>query len=114
MLKAIVVSAFLTTAATASAGQHYVEVWNPPEAHGSTSSSVGREHKSSNKRVAPLKPAIGRAKPHVAMKSVAVPVPPPQGTERRVPTFDDIPRKRTPRGDVLRVHGDAKQVRVER
>ncbi len=34
--------------------------------------------------------------------------------QRRVPTFDDIPRRRRPQGDVLRVRDDAMNVHVQR
>ncbi|MDR5803731.1 hypothetical protein [Caballeronia sp. LZ001] len=114
MLRTIIVSALLTTTVTAFAGQHYVEVWDPPEARGDSSLGVGHQHKPARKRVAPVKRATVRSKQRGMMKSVAAPVPTSAAPEQRRPTFDEIPRKRTPRGDVLRVHGDTMRVHVER
>lgn len=114
MLRSFILSALLTIAAMAFAGQHYVEVWNPSEAHGSVSPNTAREHKSPKKRQATAKRMSMRGKQRGLMKSVAAPLPASAATERRVPTFDDIPRRKTPQGDVLRVHGDVTQVHVQR
>lgn len=114
MLRTFIFSALLTTAVTAFAGPHYVEVWDPPEARGLSSSSVGSKHKLAKKRAAPTKRTAVRGKQHGVMKSVAAPLPASAASKHRVPTFDDIPRRRTPQGDVLRVRGNSMPIHVQR
>ena len=114
MLRTIILTTLLTTTATAFAGQRYVEVWDPPEARGSAPSNVVSQHRLAKKRAAPTKRTAVRGKQRGVMKSVAAPLPASPATERRVPTFDDIPRRRTPHGDVLRVHVGTMQAGVER
>ncbi|WP_168793303.1 hypothetical protein [Paraburkholderia aromaticivorans] len=91
-------------ASTAMAGQHYVEVWNPPEAQ------AGKPHCA----VVACRPAGSRhIVPH-AVKARARPAPAPVArlvakTDRRenVPVhardMSEIPRQITPEGNVLRV-----------
>jgi len=114
LLRTLIFSALLTIAGTAFAEQHYVEVCEPSEARSSAPSNGGSHHKLTKKRAAPTRRTAVRSKQHEVLKSVAAPLPTRPATERRVPTFDDIPRKRTPHGDVLRVHVGTMQARVQR
>lgn len=91
-------------ASTAMAGEHYVEVWNPPEAR------VGKPHCA----VVARRPVASRhVVPH-AMKARTRTVPAPVGrlvakSDRResvpahAPDMSEIPRQITPEGNVLRV-----------
>lgn len=113
LVKTLIFGALLTmSATTAYAGQHYVEVWNPPEARVTRPSNTAREHNPAKKRPQSLKLAP-YAKHRAVMKSVAAPLP-AVAPEDRVPTFNDIPRKRTPEGNVLRVNDRLTAVRVQR
>ncbi|PRX98209.1 hypothetical protein [Paraburkholderia sp. BL25I1N1] len=91
-------------ASTAMAGEHYVEVWNPPEAR------VGKPHCA----VVARRPVASRhIVPH-AMKARTRTAPAPVGrlvakSDRResvpahAPDMSEIPRQITPEGNVLRV-----------
>jgi hypothetical protein len=87
----------LVATATVSAGAHahYVEVWNPPEARAGAITAKPKTVK--RKKVDAARLPAG----HPPLKSLVSP------GVRRAPnpgaTYDDIPRKLTPEGNVLRV-----------
>jgi hypothetical protein len=92
------------SASAAMAGEHYVEVWNPPEARASMPHRAVVAHRLSGSR---------HIVPH-AVKARARPAPAPLArfvakAERRdnapvhAPDMSEIPRQITPEGNVLRV-----------
>ncbi|WP_207634651.1 hypothetical protein [Paraburkholderia hospita] len=96
---------FLMTGSPALAGAHYVEVWNPPEAHGNFGAAQPA-HKIKERQPVSVRPVQRRLHHRVAA------VAPVQNAsiatvERRAhePRYQDIPRKMTPEGNVLRVDG---------
>jgi hypothetical protein len=106
----------LAVASTAFAGEHYVEIWNPPEAR------LGQP-------VAKCKPKSGKTAltTHGMTKAmprrVADPLAKPATTRRTVgngptktlaPRSVDIPRITTPEGNVLRVNNGGTPVQVVR
>jgi hypothetical protein len=95
----------MTLATAAAAGEHYVEVWNPPEARSKAYSANHHVHKPIERRH--MKKSALHTLPHATKRRVSAtaassPSPPNEPTVRR-PTFDDIPRRITPEGNVLRV-----------
>lgn len=105
---------FLMMGFPALAGAHYVEVWNPPEAHG----KIGLTqpvHQAPKRQPVSVRPVQRRL--HHGVAAVA----PVQSAsiatvERRAhePRYQDIPRKMTPEGNVLRVDGRNARAEVER
>lgn len=95
------------TSTAAVGGEHYVEVWNPPEARGQRPAVPVHVRKSPKKRHVSMKTLPSAAKHSVGK----VPAHGQSATARRIdmpPTFDDIPRRITPEGNILRVsHGSA-------
>jgi len=129
----------LAIASPAFGGEHYVEVWNPPEARGGNASAhaallaARKAEKQARQRRAGLR--IARNAAHDAARDAthdpahdaraaahrrAVAAAPAKASvaaaERRSsePRFKDIPRQITPEGNVLRVDGRNAQVDVER
>ncbi|WP_407946079.1 hypothetical protein [Paraburkholderia haematera] len=102
----------LACTSAAFAGEHYVEVWNPPEARGGLLQGT----------VAPKSPTPKRRVPHLVKtrahrpSTTATKLAVKQGTAgagaRHVtPDVSEIPRLITPEGNVLRV--DAHNAHVE-
>lgn len=96
----------LVVASTATAGGHYVEVWNPPEAR--ISQHAGKCNKPKVGKTALLSRGMGK----VATRRVADPLakasvgkhPGADGARKATsPRFIDIPRILTPEGNVLQV-----------
>ena len=92
-------------ASAAGAAEHYVEIWNPPEVHhrvqdfARQSKKLDRSHRRHASRDTNARPAKQRVSAADGSKR---PVASVSGAKRR-PRFDDIPRKMTPEGNVLRV-----------
>jgi hypothetical protein len=105
---------FLATASPAIADPHYVEVWNPPEAHGGMRPAppvrTTPRHHHTNVHIA-------RAQLH---HRVVAAVPGPKasvaavGHRAHAPRYEDIPRQVTPEGNILRVDGRRAQAGVQR
>jgi hypothetical protein len=101
-------------ASSATAGEHYVEIWNPPEARASapkpTTASKPAKRIHPAPRLAKTKVAHPAAVPTVAAR------PRPTHVDLRHPAPDvtDIPRQITPEGNVLRVDGRNAHVQVAR
>lgn len=104
-------SILLAVASAASAGERYIEVWNPPEAR-ATSTHAAPLHKPLSRR-RPVRQAV-----RFRARQIVAPVPKlvakrsrPEG-ELRAPEPDvtDIPRQITPEGNILRV--DSRQAGV--
>ncbi len=97
----------LAVTSPAFAGDHYVEIWNPPEARGGAHHDmapavpkVPKQHK----RVAPRLVDAGVRPPAVeAAKPLARPHAATPDTPRAAPGTPEIPRLFTPDGNVLRV-----------
>ncbi|ASL47754.1 hypothetical protein bAD24_III10185 [Burkholderia sp. AD24] len=105
----------LAFASTAVAGEHYIEIWNPPEARLPQASSSG-------KGIAGKTPPIPRHASRATPRRVADPVARSAAGKRVVDTFkkpiaprpNDIPRIMTPEGNVLRVNYTGSPVQVVR
>lgn len=107
----------LAVMAPAIAGEHYVEVWNPPEAraHAPTMAKPAaavKAHKPlKRKRVSLGVPhtaprVVARVAPRaVAPRAVVAPAAAQTSASsaKSTPSFDAIPRQITPEGNVLRV-----------
>ena len=89
----------------AGAAEHYVEIWNPPEIHNRVqdlarqSKKPARPHKWHASKDTPSRTAKQRVSAADSSERAAAIVP----RAKRRPRFDDIPRKMTPEGNVLRV-----------
>lgn len=105
----------LVMVSVACAGKRYVEVWNPPEARGSVAlHRIEMAHKAPARRHIS---AHVSHRPHRHVVATAhVPKPTVASTASRASrlTFDDIPRKITPEGNVLRVSGRQARAEVDR
>jgi len=103
----------MAVASSALAHEHYIEVWNPPEARGAT---VQRQqhpaHKASKRRRVSFAAEQHRSRHRIAVSAPASPAATASSQAR--PTFDEIPRQITPEGNVLRVTGGHAQVRIAR
>ncbi|HZZ10065.1 MAG TPA: hypothetical protein VFE79_05195 [Paraburkholderia sp.] len=98
-------------ASSAGASEHYVEVWNPPEARGGMPHRVKTSHKPGNHRHYALRPAkahVGAPAPRLMAKRRDLPDAQPPGNG---PDMSGIPRQITPEGNVLRV--DSRGVTAE-
>lgn len=105
----------LVFASTGVAGEHYVEIWNPPEARQVKPPVSGK-----------LKPGrasiLSRRTPKVTPRRVADPVAKSlpgaraaaSPTKPLTPQPTSIPRIMTPEGNVLRVNNDGAPVEVVR
>lgn len=105
---------FLAMGSPAFAGARYVELWNPPEAHGAM--PAGRPvHQTPKHRRAGVRIAHNGLHHRVAAAA-----PGPKASVATVdhrahePRYEDIPRQMTPEGNVLRVDGHHAQAEVER
>ncbi|SPK77210.1 conserved exported protein of unknown function (plasmid) [Cupriavidus taiwanensis] len=99
----------MVLATSAFAGERYIEIWNPPEAHSFT---------AKHPKPSANKPKKSRVSPHATSRTRRVAEAPtlrPATTARPGrPTFNDIPREITPGGNVLRVAGGQSRIDVER
>lgn len=105
----------LAFASSVMADEHYIEVWNPPEARG-VRQHPGSSHKRSTHRHAPAHPI--RYRTHTRT------VPLPQttagcckavdGSKMAEPDWTDIPRQITPEGNILRVDSRRADVQIAR
>lgn len=104
----------LAFAASAYAGDHYVEVWNPPEARGTAPRTPATTQKSRRNapHVVPTnvhRPVAPSTPPKLAAKPRAMPAPNAarrDGAERAAPDLSatpQIPRQITPEGNILQV-----------
>ncbi len=90
-------------ASTATAGQHHIEVWNPPEARSNVPGVNSQPHKSLAGRHARMK-ALPRSNVKHGVRAAATGwFPRAAGRPHSRPTFNDIPRQITPEGNILRV-----------
>ncbi|PQV54875.1 hypothetical protein [Paraburkholderia sp. BL21I4N1] len=112
---AILGALLLAFASTAVAGEHYIEIWNPPEARLPQPSAIG-------KGIAGKTPLLPRHSSKAAPHRVADPVVRSTPGKRVADTFKkpitrrptDIPRIITPEGNVLSVNYTGSPVRVLR
>lgn len=105
-----------TAAPSAFAVGTYTEIWNPPEARGTTPQHVKAAHKLASHR---------HAVPHaVKVHAHRVPTPAPSLMAKQPrmlevapangPDTSDIPRQITPEGNVLRVTARGAEAKVAR
>lgn len=99
LLLGLVITALTSVA---SAGEHYVEVWNPPEVRDNVPAVTAHVRKPLKKRHVSIK-ALSSTAAHPVVKA---PATKQSATAKQVdipPAFDDIPRQITPEGNILRV-----------
>ena len=117
MLRVIGAGAMLfALASTVAASEHYVEIWNPPEARLVKPTTKYKPHSGKPALIAHTmpKPAARRVADPLAK---AAPVKHASGDALRKtvsPTVIDIPRIMTPEGNVLRVSASRMAVSVVR
>lgn len=102
----------LVCMSSAFAGEHYIEIWNPPEARGGLHQGTGVPKVPTQRRRVPhlVKTRAHRA-PTAVAKTIAKRPPSGEATRTLAPDVLDIPRQITPEGNILRV--DARNARVE-
>ncbi|OAJ56747.1 hypothetical protein A6V36_33160 [Paraburkholderia ginsengiterrae] len=104
----------LAVASTGVAGEHYVEIWNPPEAQMQPSRSI----KPKPRKVAVLPRHASNAAPRRVAEPVAKSLPNTRAAKgprkAAMPNAADLPRMMTPEGNVLRVHDGGAMVEVVR
>jgi len=96
--------ALLCLASSAYAGEHYVEIWNPPEAR--TAPTHAAAQKKTNHKAAVKKPSQTIARRVTDPAANTVRAAPPASARAKIRPLDpntDIPRKIGPDGHVLRV-----------
>jgi hypothetical protein len=102
----------LACTSSAFAGEHYIEIWNPPEARGGLLQGAGAPKSLTHKRRVPhLVKARAHRMPTTATKLAVKQGVAGAGTRRITPDVSEIPRLITPEGNVLRV--DARDSHVE-
>jgi hypothetical protein len=107
----------LAVASTAVAGQHYVEVWNPPEAR--MGQPAGKGNKPKVGKTALLARGMGKVTTRriadpLAKASAAKHAGGDAAKKATSPRFIDIPRILTPEGNVLQVRTGHMSVYVVR
>jgi hypothetical protein len=102
----------LAVASTGVAGEHYVEIWNPPEAR--MQPTVNGKPKPG--KVALLSRHTSRATPRRVADPIAKSLANKHAgngpRKAAVPSAIDLPRIMTPEGNVLRVHDGGARVDV--
>lgn len=108
----------LAFASPAFAGDHYVEIWNPPEARGGLHDRPAERKPVKHKHVAGSRNVDARAHrqaPPVTRLKVGQRALPADNTAPRVtPDPNEIPRQITPEGNILRVGSRGRSVEVVR
>jgi hypothetical protein len=97
-------AALFVVASSGMAGEHYVEVWNPPEARSSMPHrAVAARRPTGGAHVAPHTVTLhARHSPATAAK-LAARTDNREKVPARTPDMSEIPRQITPEGNVLRV-----------
>ncbi len=94
----------LTVASTGIAGEHYVEIWNPPEARASMPHrSAGARKPAAGRHVGPHAVAVHARRSPTAVTKLAAKTDTRENVPVHVPDMTEIPRQITPEGNVLRV-----------
>jgi len=130
MMRAIKLGLLVLAIASPAFGrEHYIEVWNPPEARGGMAPSqaallaarkadrqAARHRRASLHMAHDVSHNAARRRTVAAMPAPQAPQAPVVTVERRTsePRYEDIPRQITPEGNVLRIDGRHAQVDVER
>lgn len=105
----------LVVASAATAGERYIEVWNPPEARGGVSRMKPARKQSIHHHAVPRAVKF-RARPSPASvpKVMAKQGKTPDELRTTEPDVTDIPRQITPEGNILRVDSRHTSVGVAR
>lgn len=108
----------LTVASTGIAGEHYVEIWNPPEARASMPHrTAGARKAAAGRHVGPHAVAVHARRSPVAPAAVpklAAKADTRENVPVHVPDMTEIPRQITPEGNVLRVDSRGATAEVTR
>jgi len=107
VLLVVVAAAAAGAPSGAAAGEHYVEVWNPPEARIGSHAAADKSKAKAGK-TALLARSVGKAAPRPVSDRLAKPsavrhVGIYAAKKTTSPRFNDIPRIVTPEGNVLQV-----------
>ncbi|RKE37190.1 hypothetical protein B0G76_3427 [Paraburkholderia sp. BL23I1N1] len=116
MLRFLGIAALLLTAtSTVSAGERYLEIWNPPEARGAmyhvkTAHKQRKRHHAAphTVKVRSLQTSASVAKLASKQRST------PETLRAKAPDIMDIPRQITPEGNIIRVDSRRASVEVTR
>lgn len=117
MLRVLGVSAALFVLGSAArASEHYVEIWNPPEARLAKPTAPGKSHAG---KTALIAHNMAKASPHKVADPLAKATPVKHAgsdlaRKSAAPSAGDLPRIITPEGNVLRVSGGTMPVSVAR
>jgi hypothetical protein len=104
----------LTVASSVSAGERYIEVWNPPEARGGALHAK-RLHRPIHRHAGPQAVKFrARQSPAPLPKAVAKRSKAQDVLRPTEPDVTDIPRQITPEGNILRVSSRHDHVAVSR
>lgn len=99
-------------ASTGVAGEHYVEIWNPPEARASMPHrSTAARKQAPGKRVGPHAVTVHARRAPVPVARLAAKTDTRDNVPAHAPDMSEIPRQITPEGNVLRV--DSRGVTAE-
>lgn len=105
----------LACTSSAFADEHYIEIWNPPEARGGLHQGAGSPKSLTHKRRVPnLVKTRAHRTPTTAAKLAVKQGTAGAGTQRVTPDVSEIPRLITPEGNVLRVDAHDSHVEVVR
>lgn len=108
MFRLLGVSAMLfAVASTAMAGEHYVEIWNPPEARASMPHHAVAGRRLANGRHATVHAVTMHARrtpaPNAKLAAARTDADAREKAPAHTPDVSEIPRQITPEGNVLRV-----------
>ncbi|WP_454825054.1 hypothetical protein [Paraburkholderia xenovorans] len=105
----------LTVVSTVSAGERYVEVWNPPEARVDAPRAKLPHKQSMHRHTAPRAVKYrARSTPAPTRKLIAKQREIPADSRTATPDLTDLPRQITPEGNILRVDSRQAYVGVSR
>lgn len=106
----------LALASTVAASEHYVEIWNPPEARLVKPAPKGKSRPGKSALIAHVLPKAGTRRVADPLAKAAPMKHPISDAARKTvsPNVLDIPRIITPEGNVLRVGGGNMAVSVVR
>jgi hypothetical protein len=105
----------LACTSSAFADEHYIEIWNPPEARGGLRQGAGAPKSLAHKRRVPhFVKARAHRTPTTATKLAVKQGDASAGTRRVTPDVSEILRVITPEGNVLRVDAHDSHVEVVR
>ena len=102
-------------ASSGVAAEHYVEIWNPPEARASTPHRLSAARRPApGKRVGPHTVTVHARRAPAPVTKLAAKTETREIAPAHVPDMSEIPRQITPEGNVLRVDSRGATAEVTR